>query len=61
MTTIDHGTHSEETIHHYQCRTCEKWWSIGAPPTPPKQQFCPWCGVMQDFAESSVDEKIDTA
>lgn len=43
-------TYSVESLTHFRCQVCTKWWSIG---DPPKRDFwfCPWCGeklVLKD-------------
>ena len=37
---------STETLVHFQCPACNKWWSIGdADPT--RRYYCPWCGAQE--------------
>lgn len=36
---------SKETLTHFNCSSCKKWWSIGDFPKTKKTIFCPWCGV----------------
>lgn len=43
------GTRSEETLSHFQCGQCEKWWAIGDAPTTKDTWFCPWCGQEQEI------------
>jgi len=49
---INMATHSIERLVHFQCGSCEKWWSIGdAPIDTHSQWYCPWCGVKQPTEE----------
>lgn len=41
---VKHKT-SEETLVHFQCSTCTKWWTIGDAPKDKKEWYCPWCGI----------------
>lgn len=35
---------SVESLSHFQCESCDKWWSIGDAPLDKKSWYCPWCG-----------------
>lgn len=45
----DAVTLSKETLYHFRCKECDRWWSIADPPEEPKELYCPWCGVKQNF------------
>jgi hypothetical protein len=45
---INTGSVSKEHLHHFNCGSCKKWWSIGDAPKR-KQWFCPWCGKKQEI------------
>ncbi len=47
MTTI--GSFSIETLTHFNCPHCTKWWSIGDPDVEKTAWFCPWCGEKVHF------------
>lgn len=38
---------STEILSHFQCKACDKWWSVGDAPADKKTWFCPWCGLGQ--------------
>ncbi len=40
---------SAETIAHFACAKCRKWWTIGDAPTQKKIWHCPWCGTEQEI------------
>lgn len=50
------GEHSvsKESLHHFNCGDCGKWWTIGdiAGGTGgidvQNQWFCPWCGEKKE-------------
>lgn len=39
------GHCSVETLVHFNCPACQKWWSIGDPDRDKTRWFCPWCGT----------------
>lgn len=41
------GKKSVEYLSHFQCGSCQKWWSIGDAPLDRKVWYCPWCGKLQ--------------
>ena len=41
------GSVSIENLHHFNCGSCKKWWSVGDAEKLKKEWFCPWCGVLQ--------------
>jgi phage FluMu protein Com len=45
---------SIETLHHFSCHKCKKWWSI-ADWQPVKTIFCPHCGVLATV--ESIEEE----
>jgi hypothetical protein len=44
---------SIEKLSHYQCKYCEKWWSIGDAPEN-RAWFCPWCGIRLEAEEKEI-------
>jgi len=38
---------SKEELHHFNCKECKKWWTIGDAPEDKEEWFCPWCGKKQ--------------
>ncbi|MEX2405664.1 MAG: hypothetical protein WD579_03625 [Candidatus Paceibacterota bacterium] len=47
------GTYSQETLTHFRCGKCDKWWSIGdAKNVEKKEWYCPWCGVRQTMKKN---------
>lgn len=38
---------SKETLTHFQCDECKKWWTVGDAPDNKDDWFCPWCGHLQ--------------
>jgi phage FluMu protein Com len=47
---------SIETLHHFSCHKCKKWWSI-ADWQPVKTIFCPHCGVLATV--ESIKEEVN--
>jgi cob(I)alamin adenosyltransferase len=43
------GKATTETLFHFCCPHCAKWWSIGDPDTRQTRWFCPWCGQAARF------------
>lgn len=41
------GSSSLETLTHFQCGTCTKWWAIGDVLPNKHDWYCPWCGQQQ--------------
>ena len=51
---------SIETLVHFQCIKCNKWWSIGDAPILQKYNwFCPWCGY-ENILKPDITENILT-
>lgn len=44
---------STETLVHFQCPACNKWWSIGDADLT-RLYYCPWCGAQEQ--ESPKDK-----
>lgn len=40
---------SIESLHHFQCFHCERWWTIGDAPNDKDYFYCPWCGKENKF------------
>lgn len=38
---------SVESLAHFHCAHCGKWWSIGDAPQKKTLWHCPWCGIAQ--------------
>lgn len=56
---MSHLTISKETLSHFQCPHCQKWWSIGDAHDR-EFWFCPWCGCKSSekkYAYSQIIEK----
>lgn len=53
---VSQGTYSIETLFHFKCGSCLKWWSIGDPKktgwNTKKALFCPLCGHKQKVVKS---------
>ena len=47
-------TYSVETLYHFQCDRCSKWWTIGDWDESADSMCCPHCGVRQEVEETSV-------
>jgi hypothetical protein len=45
------GGRSLESLSHFWCASCKKWWSIGDAPLSKKEWFCPWCGEKNIFSQ----------
>jgi len=43
------GKRSVESLHHFSCVYCKKWWTIGDAPEKKLEWHCPWCGKKQAF------------
>ena len=35
---------SRETLYHFRCERCNKWWTIADADTNKTDWYCPWCG-----------------
>jgi predicted RNA-binding Zn-ribbon protein involved in translation (DUF1610 family) len=35
---------SKETLFHFHCNECQKWWTIADIDQIKTVWFCPWCG-----------------
>lgn len=44
---------SKEVLYHYQCGSCNRWWSIGD--VLLERAFCPNCGVLHEVGEIEND------
>jgi len=45
------GTKYQETLAHFNCYKCQKWWAISDGPKEKKVWYCPWCGTQQQIIE----------
>jgi len=43
---------SVEILHHFTCRHCDKWWTVGDAPKGKKKWFCPWCGKKNFYSKT---------
>lgn len=43
------GRSSTERFVHFNCGSCEKWFSIGDTPADRTKWTCPWCGTKQEY------------
>lgn len=41
------ATRSVESLNHFRCQECDKWWSVGDAPVEKEDWYCPWCGAKQ--------------
>lgn len=41
------GRCCKEVLAHFNCDSCNKWWTIGDAPDNKAEWFCPWCGEKQ--------------
>ncbi len=48
---------STETLTHFRCELCKKWWTIGDIPKDKDTWFCPWCG--ERLSKSGQDDLVD--
>jgi hypothetical protein len=46
---LNPGGRSIESLSHFWCKSCKKWWSIGDAPLKREEWFCPWCGEKNKF------------
>ena len=44
---------SVEELHHFSCKDCKKWWSIGDAPSEKDKWYCPWCGVLNNYGKNN--------
>jgi ubiquitin C-terminal hydrolase len=51
-------SYSVEHLHHFNCGSCKRWWSIGDVPKGKKSWYCPWCGVLQKVAKNITPKKL---
>lgn len=47
---------SREELKHYNCKKCNKWWSISDGPDDPRELYCPWCGTKGN--KTSLAEEL---
>ena len=52
LPTLIPGERSIESLSHFWCVSCKKWWSIGDAPLAKKDWYCPWCGKKNLFKKS---------
>jgi hypothetical protein len=54
--TVAKGGYSKETLYHFSCHACGKWFSIGDydPGGSVVKGYCPHCGMLQQFDEVEV-------
>jgi len=38
-----------ESLSHFSCGYCRKWWAIGDMSQKKTKWHCPWCGKLQTF------------
>jgi transcription elongation factor Elf1 len=50
------SNHSIETLIHFNCRACSKWWSVGDADRSKTEWYCPWCGLRQTFDLTSKSQ-----
>lgn len=43
---------SIEKLSHFECASCQKWWSVGDAPEDKKTWYCAWCGHSNTEEES---------
>lgn len=48
--------YSIETLYHFRCTDCDKWWSIGDF-KPCKHLICPHCGRVGRLEEIKDDKR----
>ncbi len=46
-----------ELLHHFCCKKCKKWWSIGDAPINKHVWFCPWCGTENNYQSKNGSAK----
>jgi hypothetical protein len=46
---IKPGDRCVESLSHFWCKKCKKWWSVGDAPLSKKDWFCAWCGDLNKF------------
>jgi hypothetical protein len=49
--TLVPGGRSLESLSHFWCGSCKKWWSVGDAPTKRKEWYCTWCGEKNIFTQ----------
>lgn len=54
------GKATIETLFHFCCPHCAKWWSIGDPTPRQTRWFCPWCGQAARFDLHAPTAEADT-
>lgn len=52
LQTLKPGARSIESLSHFWCKSCKKWWSIGDAPLDKHDWFCPWCGDINRFKKT---------
>ena len=54
--TVGKGGYSKETLYHFSCHTCKKWFSVGdyEPGGSVVKGYCFHCGTFQRFDEVEV-------
>lgn len=50
-----------ESLYHFNCGICKKWWTIGdAHLNTSNLWYCPWCGTKQ-LLEETPNSRIATS
>lgn len=45
--------YTTETLYHYKCCICKRWWSVGDHQNPNEAQGCPHCGAWAEVKPKS--------
>lgn len=53
---MDKHTYSVETLYHYCCCFCSRWWSIADIVPTSEKMCCPHCGVCEDIEEVGKED-----
>lgn len=44
-----------EKLHHFKCKSCNKWWAIGDIDNSWIVWWCPWCGKKDTYVVVDKD------
>jgi rRNA maturation endonuclease Nob1 len=47
---------SVESLTHFICAKCRKWWTIGDAPPEKDSWFCPWCGTENKYENKATNK-----
>lgn len=50
---------SVEKLHHFSCRQCQKWWTVGDADSSQMAWHCPWCGSENKCITVAVSGGFD--